>query len=287
MTSPATARLLWALGEPYHALIYFAAECRAAGEEAGLAGFWQSYFAFRAAPLGPVGPEVVTATFFNFAPGFVARRVPAVWDAVSPEDALATRLGGVEAAVLRIFGEEWTASAEVAQAAELAGAAAAAVDLPGRPLAAGNAGVPVPTEPPLALWQALTTLREHRGDGHNAALLQRGIDGVAAHVLAAAAGRSTREWLQRARGWDDDAWDDAAAGLTARGWLDGAELSAEGLAMVAAIEANTDRLALRPWQELGDVGCDRLAALLAPVRRAVVAAGDWPAGNPIGVPDPS
>jgi hypothetical protein len=42
---------------------------------------------------------------------------------------------------------------------------------------------------------------------------------------------------------------------------------------------------LRPWRALGDVGCDRLAELLAPVRRAVVAAGDWPSGNPIGVPE--
>ena len=105
-------------------------------------------------------------------------------------------------------------------------------------------------------------------------------------MLAAAAGRSTREWLQRARGWDDAAWDDAAERLTERGWLDDDGLSAEGLAMVAAIEADTDRLALGPWQALGDAGCDRLAELLAPVRRAVVAAGDWPAGNPIGVPEP-
>jgi hypothetical protein len=286
VSSPGTARRLWAVGEPFHALIYFAPECRAAGEAAGLTGFWQTYFAFRAAPLGPVGPEVVTATFFNFAPGFVARRVPAVWAAVSPAEALAARLAGVDAAARRVLGEAWPASAEVAEAAELAGAAAAVVDLPGRPLAAANAGLPVPSAPHLALWQALTTLREHRGDGHDAALVQRGIDGVSAHVLAAAAGRSTREWLQRARGWDDEDWDDAAARLTARGWLDGDQLSAEGLAIVAAIEADTDRLALRPWQELGDVGCDRLAELLTPVRRAVVAAGDWPVGNPIGVPEP-
>jgi hypothetical protein len=68
--------------------------------------------------------------------------------------------------------------------------------------------------------------------------------------------------------------------------MDEGELTAEGLAMVAAIEADTDRLALAPWQALGDAGCDRLAGLLAPVRRTVVAAGDWPAGNPIGAPDP-
>ncbi|TFV85939.1 hypothetical protein E4P40_13540, partial [Blastococcus sp. CT_GayMR20] len=195
MSSPGTARRLWALGEPFHALIYFADEFLSAGKAAGLTGFWSAYFAFRAAPLGPVGPEVVTATFFNFAPGFVARRVPAVWDAVSPADALAARLAGVDAAVRRVLGDE----VDLTEAAQLAGTAAAAVDLPGRPLAAANAGLPVPAEPHLALWQALTTLREHRGDGHNAALVQREVDGVAAHVLAAAAGRSSREWLQRAR----------------------------------------------------------------------------------------
>ena len=30
MTSPGTARRLWALGEPFHALTYFAAEARTA-----------------------------------------------------------------------------------------------------------------------------------------------------------------------------------------------------------------------------------------------------------------
>jgi glutathione S-transferase len=119
------------------------------------------------------------------------------------------------------------------------------------------------------------------------ALLQREVDGVGAHVLAAAAGRTSREWLQRARGWDDAEWDEAGERLAQRGWLDGDALSAEGLAMVAAIEADTDRLALGPWQALGDVRCDRLAELLGPIRRAVVAAGDWPAHNPIGAPEPS
>jgi hypothetical protein len=287
VTSPGTARRLWALGEPFHALIYFADELRVAGATAGLTGFWQSYFAFRAAPLGAVGPEVVTASFYNFAPPFVARRVPEIWDATTPAAALEARLGGVDAAVRRVLGEDWPGSAEAAEAADLARAAAAAVDLPGRPLAAANTGVAVPDEPHLALWQSLTILREYRGDGHNAALLQREVDGVGAHVLAAAAGRTSREWLQRARGWDDAEWDAAVERLTQRGWLDGDGLSAEGLAMVAAIEADTDRLALGPWQALGDTGCDRLAELLGPVRRAVVTAGDWPAHNPIGAPEPA
>jgi hypothetical protein len=287
LSSPGTARRLWALAEPYHALTYFAEECRAESEAAGLRGFWRGYFAMRAAPLGPVGAAVVTATFYNFAPAFVARAVPEVWDVVPPAAALEVRLAGVDRAVRRVLGEEWIRSPETAEAARLATAAAGTGAASGRALAAANAALPVPATPHLALWQALSTLREHRGDGHNAALLQRDISGLEAHVLAAASGRSTREWLMRARGWDDPAWDDAAAALTERGWLEDGDLSAEGLAMTAGVEADTDRLALGPWREIGDGGCDRLAELLAPVRRAVVAAGDWATGNPIGVPDPN
>jgi hypothetical protein len=91
----------------------------------------------------------------------------------------------------------------------------------------------------------------------------------------------------RARGWADVDWDAAVEQLSSRGWLERGELSAEGLAMVAAVEADTDRLALGPWQALGAAECDRLAELLTPMRRAVVAAGDWPDANPIGVPEPS
>jgi hypothetical protein len=286
VTSPATARRLWALGEPFHALTYFTEESRTAGEEVGLPGFWNGYFAFRAAPLGVVGAPVVAAAFYNFAPAFVRRRVPGVWETVTPAQALAARLAGIDAAVRRVFGDEWPASAEAAETAELVWIAAEAVDGAGRPLAAANAGLPAPDLPHLRLWQGLTTLREHRGEGHNAALLSREVDGIGAHVLAAAAGRADRDWLMKARGWDDEAWAGGVARLTERGWLAGGELTAEGAAMVAAIEADTDRLALAPWRELGDARCDRLAALLVPIRRTILAGGAWEPGNPIGVPDP-
>jgi hypothetical protein len=277
---------LWALGEPYHALNYFTTEALDAGEAVGLTGFWNGYFAFRAAPLGAVGAPVVTATFYNFAPAFVRRRVPRVWETVTPERALAARLAGIDAAVRRVLGEEWLGSAEAAEAAELVRIAAEAVDVEGRPLAAANAGLPEPDLPHLQLWQGLTTLREHRGDGHNAALVGREVDGMAAHVLAAAAGRADRDWLIKARGWDDEAWTAAAQRLTDRGWLADDALTAEGTAMVAVLEADTDRLALAPWRQLGDARCDRLAELLAPIRRAILTAGAWKPGNPIGVPDP-
>lgn len=193
-----TARRLWALGEPFHALTYFADEARTAAESAGITGFWAGYFAMRAAPLGAVGPTVVPATFASFEPGFVARCVPAVWTAVSPDGALAARLAGVDAAVERAL-PGWSAGSQAREAADLARRAAEAVDLPGRPLAAANAGLPWPEQAHLQLWQALTTLREHRGDGHLAALLQRELLGLPALVLMAASGATAADWLQRAR----------------------------------------------------------------------------------------
>jgi len=73
VTAERVARTLWEATEPVHALVYFAPEVREAFEGAGLRGFWRGYFAGRAAPLGAVGAGVVTATFFGFAPEFVAR----------------------------------------------------------------------------------------------------------------------------------------------------------------------------------------------------------------------
>jgi hypothetical protein len=282
---PATARRLWALGEPFHALTYFADEARTAFGAAGLRGFWAGYFAGRAAPLGAVGPELVTATFASFAPAFVARRVPGVWATTPPEGALAARLAGVDAAVQRAL-PGWADSVEAKEAASLARRAAEAVDVLGRPLAAANAALPVPDRPHLALWQSLTTLREHRGDGHLAVLLERELIGLPALVLAAAAGLTAADWLQRARGWSPEEWAAAEEALTGVGWLAGGRLTAAGLAIRTAVEADTDRLARGPWDALGEDGCERLAELLAPVRRAVVAVGDWPAHNPIGVPEP-
>ena len=43
----------------------------------------------------------------------------------------------------------------------------------------------VPEEPVARLWHAATLLREHRGDGHNAALVAHRIGGTEAHVLMA------------------------------------------------------------------------------------------------------
>ncbi|MCU1447875.1 MAG: hypothetical protein JWP02_45, partial [Acidimicrobiales bacterium] len=176
---------MWRALEPYHAVTYFAPEAGAAFKEAGLRGFWMGYFAGRAAPMGPVGPGVVTATFFGFRHDMVARALPDAWGFASVTDVLAARLHGADAALRALLGDDVTSDA-VKEAATLARTASEAGDRAGRPLFSANADLAWPTEPHLALWQAATLLREHRGDGHVAALTSAGLDGCESHVTLVA-----------------------------------------------------------------------------------------------------
>jgi hypothetical protein len=279
-----TARSMWTLFEPIHAVIYFAPEARAAFEEAGLRGFWRGYFAGRAAPLGPAGAAVVTASFFNFAPAFVARAIPAVWDQITPEDALRTRLAGAEAGLRSVLaGRE--AEAEVA--ADLLWQAIGELDFSGRVLAAANAALPVSGDGSTALarlWQAATLLREHRGDGHFAALAAADIDGCEAVALRCCMDLR-REDIQPVRGWTDEQWDNALAGLADRGWVgaDG-QLTNAGQAAHDAVEAATDWAAARPWARLDADAIAELAGVLTPLAKACAAVVPYP--SPIGVPAP-
>src|SRR5260370_8993516 len=138
------ARRMWTLFEPVHMVTYFSAEARSAFTDAGLRGFWRGYFAGRAAPLGPVGAAPVTPSVFNFAPAMVARALPAVWNLITPEDALAVRSAGAVAALRRLLGGT---EAGITAAADLLLRAADGLDCAGRGLAAANAAPPPPREP--------------------------------------------------------------------------------------------------------------------------------------------
>ena len=94
-----TPRELWIRIESIHAVTYFSAESRQAAADAGLRGFWMGYFGFRAAPMGPVGPAVVEATFANFSPAMVRRAIPDAWDLASPESLVAARAAAAAAAL--------------------------------------------------------------------------------------------------------------------------------------------------------------------------------------------
>jgi hypothetical protein len=278
------ARRLWSLFEPVHAVTYFAPQARGAADAAGYRGFWMGYYALRVAPLGPVGPEIATAAFYGFAPTRARRVLPDAWRYAAPELALEARLAGADAALHAAWAPS-VAAASIEEAAALAAQAAQAADTPGRLLAAANAALPLPEQPRRRLWQAVTTLREHRGDGHNAALVAAGIGPVHAHILKEASGESERGVLQPGRDWDERQWSVAADDLRRRGWLsDQGTLSDAGAAARHDVEERTDAAAEAPWRGLGDAGTRRLAELLAPLARAVLHAGYYRVPNPIGAP---
>ena len=248
---------MWTLFEPIHAVSYFAPQARSAYEKAGLRGFWRGYFAGRAAPLGAAGTAVVAASFFNFAPAFVARAIPGVWELVTPDEAVRIRVAGATEALHDLLaGQE----AGVAAAAGLLWRAIGELDFSGRVLAAADAALPVPEDGLARLWQAATVLREHRGDGHFAVLAAADIDGCEAVALRCCLDLR-REDLQPVRGWTDEAWDEALARLAERGWLgaDG-KLTSAGRAAHAAVENATDWAAARPWARLGPEATAELAA---------------------------
>jgi len=276
-------RRLWSLFEPIHAVTYFAPQARSAFEAAGLRGFWRGYFAGRSAPLGPVGPGPVIAAYFGFAPRMVSRALPDVWTRITPAAALEARLAGAVDALRAAV----TDGTGLPEASELLRSAALGADPQGRVLGAANADLPWPEGDPLAvLWHAATVLREHRGDGHVAALLVAGLDGCETLVWRSSLAdpAAAKAMLQPARGWTDEEWAAAADRLATRGWLT-ADGRATDLARqaYAQAEAITDRLARGPWDKLGEKGTERCRELLAPISRQV-----WsylPQPNPIGLTD--
>ena len=281
------ARRLWVTFEPIHAVAYFSSEIADADTAVGLRGFWMSYFAGRSAPMGAATAPVVSATFFNFAPTMVERVIPDAWTFVDPPVVLATRLVAIDRALTRLLGDQ-VGSSGLVEAADLARRAADACPLAGRPLAAAWADVTANPDAPahVALWLALTVLREHRGDGHVAALVAEGLDGCEANVALTASGAVSRAGQLAARGWTDAEWDAAADRLIDRGWLsvDGTRLSPAGVEGRRHIEDTTDRLALAPWSVLGDETTDRFEALLRPLSDTIVAAGEIRFPNPMGLP---
>ncbi|MFC0071652.1 hypothetical protein ACFFQW_48220, partial [Umezawaea endophytica] len=155
----------------------------------------------------------------------------------------------------------------------------------GRVLAAANAALPRPDDPRQRLWQAATTLREHRGDGHVAALLTAGVTGLESLVLRTASDLDRRV-AQAARGWTDEEWSATAEALRERGLLvTETEISTAGLALLEGVERVTDDLAWDGWTRAGATAADarRLARDLHGPARTCHAT--LPAAHPIGVLD--
>ena len=263
--------------EPLHSHVYFAPETDEHLTALGIRPGRMVYFAGRAAAMGAVGPGVVTATFGNFAPAIVARHVPRAWTLASPGQVLIARSAAARASLTRLLADP--PAEDLAELAELLREACTVLTSEGRPLYAGHADQPWPEDPLLQVWHGVTLLREHRGDGHVLTLVRHGLSGLEALVTHTLTGRGfTEESARVTRGWSDEEWAAAVAGLTDRGLVADGALTADGVALRAAVEQETDELSAAPFVHLGAERTERVADLGGRLAARLVAHGAYPAG---------
>ena len=262
MTASYARRFLTAL-EPIASSVYFSPEVYTDLGAIGLE-IWPVYFMGRAAPLGPVPAQVVTSTFFNWAPSIVEPSVR--WDLASPEKVLQMRDEAQLRTLQRLVGEF-----DVARAAELVRAAVEAARPEGRTLYAAHLARSWPAEPLLSLWHGATLLREYRGDGHIAVLVSHGIDPVEAILMHHAYRENALSWVLQSRSWGDEAYKEGTARLAKRGFVNAdGTMTDGGMKFRDMLEMETDKLAAAPFDRLGDEKNEELISLLLPVSAKIV-----------------
>jgi hypothetical protein len=269
----------WAQLETLHDLTYFAKECRASYKELGISDSWARYFGGRAAPMGRVGPAIVTAVFYSFANRNVAAAIPAVWETATPDQFLTARFNGYLAAWDRIMSQSSLAPDQevITRAGEIAARVAANGELAGHPLYAANLSVQPPDDPTSKLFHAATLVREYRGDCHNNLLATNQIDGCQAHILMVAIGAEERSTAQVSRGYTDDEWTKGSEDLVARGLIDQDQrISAEGRSFRNEIELRTNLLMAPMFDAITDAELGELQALTAPIEIAMVESNSLP-----------
>jgi hypothetical protein len=273
-TMNSMARRMFELVEPIGVIPYSADEPNEAMFALGFTNYWDTYFAGRAAPLGLAAAEVVDALFYNFAPGEVARHIPKVWRTTTPEAAIVARQAGCVKALRRILGDHVDAPA-FARATELLMKAATSAPVEGRPMYAALLAVPVPDDVVARLFHAASLLREHRGDGHIAALMAEGLGGLEAHVLLALGMDMPAEKFGRIHHLPPAQLRAVIDGMRDRGLIgEDGWLSERGHAVKERVEALTDDLAAKPYEGLEPDELDELMSTLEPLATLLLDAQD-------------
>jgi hypothetical protein len=268
------ARRMFELVEPIGVIPYAADEPNEAMFALGFTDHWDTYFAGRAAPLGLAPAEVVDALFYNFAPGEVARHIPKVWRTTTPEAAIAARQKGCARALRRILGDRVDSPA-LARTTELLIKAATNAPLEGRPMYAALRAIPIPDDVVSRLFHAASLLREHRGDGHVAALMTEGVGGLEAHVLLALDMEMPAEKFGRIHHLPATQLGAVIEGMRDRGLIgDDGWLSEHGRAVKQRVESLTDDLAARPYEGLEPGELNELTTALEPLAALLLAAQD-------------
>jgi len=122
----------------------------------------------------------------------------------------------------------------------------------GRPLSAGLLSLDWPDESWGRLWHACSILREYRGDGHIAAYVAYGLDGLEANLVTELQVGWDPTTYAGSRGWSPEAMAAGTERLRARGLIDEADLSENGRSMRDRIERITDSLMQPVVDAIGD-----------------------------------
>ena len=236
---------------------------------------WSYYVASRGASLADAGNQAVAAAFYSIHPGFVAMSLDNAREATTFEDVAAARDAGVVAGLRRLTPEICDDLA--AMAPEL-WAAADAIPMSGRVLAASLRERPRPDDALLSAWLAVNCIREWRGDTHWALQIVDGLSDTATGILDGAARDYADDWLPRSRGADDAALEAAFAELESRGFASGGAVNDAGRSHKRALESRLDEIGSVVWRALGDAETNRFLDLIEPVGDRYVAAIDATAG---------
>jgi hypothetical protein len=135
--------------------------------------------------------------------------------------------------------------------------------------------LPVPDDVVGRLFHAASLLREHRGDGHIAALMVESVGGLEAHVLVALDMGMPAEKFGRLHHLPAAQLTAVIDGMRQRGLIgDDGWLSEQGRAVKGRVEERTDDLAAKPYESLEPGELDELTAALDPLAPLLLAAQD-------------
>lgn len=278
------ARTAYETLEPYHVLAYFNPHLKTESVPLRLSRAGM-YVGGRAAPLGRTSAATVAATFYNFNPALITFGwSEALSTGLDETDAGRTR--AVDASLRDALGER-VSDPEITSVVGALRAGVVDARFEGRPLAAAWAAHPWPDEPHLQLWHAITVVREHRGDGHIAALVLADLSPVEALVLHEAPHpdpairRRTlgRSLLLTTRGWEDSDWESASQSLRSRGLLDAdGAMTAAGAELYDRVERETDAAAAGLWAGVPEA--EETLRRARPFVKAVIDVGYLPGTRP-------
>jgi hypothetical protein len=134
----------------------------------------------------------------------------------------------------------------------------------------------IPDEVVARMFHAASLLREHRGDGHIAALMVEDIGRLEAHVLYALGMNMRAEKFGRIHHLPPAQLTAVIDGMRARGLIaDDGWLSEQGRAVKQRVESLTDDLASKPYECLESDELEELMEALEPLATLLIAAQEW------------